>query len=415
MIETNHPTLSIRHQCDLIGLNRSTFYWQPASETSLNLALMQLIDQEYTRAPFYGYRKMTVRLNHTHGYQVNHKRVARLMAKMGLRAIYPQPRTTISTQQHKKYPYLLRGLDINRPNQVWAADITYVPMSQGFMYLVAVMDWFSRFVVAWQLSNTLDGAFCLATLRQALQQGQPEIFNTDQGVQFTAHDFTHELETSNIRISMDGRGRYLDNIFVERLWRTVAGFNISSPLSWGGPFQTLMIIVSGLIIFGMLALIVRTLRVLAASRMKAYLTRSIGHSGPVGIVVGMIVTVMVQSSSITTSVLVPLAAAGMITLPQVFPITLGANVGTTITAILASMAAPAATAHLAVQIAMVHLLFNLSGIVLIYPIERIRRIPLAMAEWLAGVAVRSKRNAVLFVLGVFYGLPALLVFVSRYI
>ena len=177
----------------------------------------------------------------------------------------------------------------------------------------------------------------------------------------------------------------------------------------------LMIIVSGLIIFGMLALIVKTLRVLAASRMKAYLTRSIGHSGPVGIVVGIVVTVMVQSSSITTSVLVPLAAAGMITLPQVFPITLGANVGTTITAILASMAAPAATAHLAVQIAMVHLLFNLSGIALIYPIERIRRIPMAMSEWLAGVAVKSKRNAVVFVLGVFYGLPALLVFVTRYI
>jgi putative transposase len=221
MIETNQPTLSIRRQCDLIGLNRSTFYWQPASESPLNLALMQLIDQEYTRAPFYGYRKMTIRLNREHGYEVNRKRVARLMVKMGLRPIYPQPRTTVSNPQHKKYPYLLRGLDINRPNQVWATDITYIPLPQGFMYLVAIMDWFSRYVVAWQLSNTLDGAFCLATLRQALQYGQPEIFNTDQGVQFTAHDFAHELETAGIRISMDGRGRYLDNIFVERLWRTV--------------------------------------------------------------------------------------------------------------------------------------------------------------------------------------------------
>ncbi|MCB8943499.1 MAG: IS3 family transposase [Ardenticatenaceae bacterium] len=221
MIETNNPTLSIRRQCDLIGLNRSTFYWQPANESPLNLALMHLIDQEYTRAPFYGYRKMTVRLNEVHGYRVNRKRVARLMAKMGLRAIYPQPRTTIASKQHQKYPYLLRGLDIHRPNQVWAADITYIPMPQGFMYLVAIMDWFSRFVIAWQLSNTLDGAFCLAALRHALQHGRPDIFNTDQGVQFTAHDFTHELEMADIRISMDGRGRYLDNIFVERLWRTV--------------------------------------------------------------------------------------------------------------------------------------------------------------------------------------------------
>jgi putative transposase len=221
MIEPNHPTLSIRCQCDLIGLNRSTFYWQPAGESSLNLALMALIDKEYTRAPFYGYRKMTVRLNKQPGYHVNHKRVARLMAKMGLQAIYPGPKTTVSHPRHKKYPYLLRGLEINRPNQVWAADITYVPMPHGFMYLVAIMDWFSRFVVAWQLSNTLDGAFCVDALRQALLHGQPEIFNTDQGVQFTAYDFTDELQSANICISMDGRGRFLDNIFVERLWRTV--------------------------------------------------------------------------------------------------------------------------------------------------------------------------------------------------
>jgi len=221
MIEPNHPTLSIRRQCDLIGLNRSTFYWQPAGESPLNLALMALIDKEYTRAPFYGYRKMTARLNQQPGYHVNHKRVARLMAKMGLQAIYPGPKTTVSHPQHKKYPYLLRCLEINRPNQVWAADITYVPMPHGFMYLVAIMDWFSRFVVAWQLSNTLDGAFCVEALRQALLHGQPEIFNTDQGVQFTAYDFTDELQSANIRISMDGRGRFLDNIFVERLWRTV--------------------------------------------------------------------------------------------------------------------------------------------------------------------------------------------------
>lgn len=221
MIDADHPTLSIRRQCELIGLNRATFYWQPAGESPFNLELMQLIDEEYTRAPFYGYRKMTVRLNHQHGYQVNHKRVARLMQKMGLQAVHPRPRTSIPDKQHKKYPYLLRGLDINRPNQVWAADITYVPMPLGFMYLVAIMDWFSRFVVAWQLSNTLDGAFCLDALRLALRHGQPDIFNTDQGVQFTANEFTGELEAADICVSMDGRGRVFDNIFVERLWRTV--------------------------------------------------------------------------------------------------------------------------------------------------------------------------------------------------
>lgn len=226
LIDTSHPTLSIRRQCELVGLNRATYYWQPASESPLNLQLMRLIDEEYTKAPFYGYRKMTARLNNEHGFQVNHKRVARLMMIMGLRAVYPRPRTSIPDKQHKKYPYLLRGLDINRPNQVWAADITYVPMPLGFMYLVAIMDWFSRFVLAWQLSNTLDGAFCLAALRLALRQGQPEIFNTDQGVQFTAHDFTNELQVANIGISMDGRGRVFDNIFVERLWRTVKYENI---------------------------------------------------------------------------------------------------------------------------------------------------------------------------------------------
>ena len=173
MIETDHPTLSIRRQCQLLDLNRATFYRPPASESSLNLALMRLIDREYTQAPFYGYRKMTARLNNAHGYQVNSKRVARLMAKMGLQAVYPRPRTSLANPQHKKYPYLLRDLAIDRPNQVWAADITYVPLPQGFMYLVAILDWFSRFVLAWQLSNTLDGAFCLTALRRALRDGRP--------------------------------------------------------------------------------------------------------------------------------------------------------------------------------------------------------------------------------------------------
>jgi len=226
LIESHHPALSIRRQCELIGLNRATFYWRAAGETPLNLELMQLIDREYTRAPFYGYRKMTVRLNNVHGYQVNHKRVARLMRKMGLQAVCPRPRTSIPNRQHKKYPYLLRGLAITHPNQVWSTDITYIPMPHGFMYLVAIIDWYSRYVIAWQLSNTLDGSFCLETLLLALQQGQPEIFNTDQGVQFTAHAFTAALEAAGIRISMDGHGRAFDNIFVERLWRTVKYENI---------------------------------------------------------------------------------------------------------------------------------------------------------------------------------------------
>jgi putative transposase len=223
MIEVNHPALSIRRQCELIGLNRATFYSSPpAGESPLNLALMNLIDQEYTKAPFYGYRKITHRLRVVHGYEVNRKRVARLMQRMGLHALYPTPRTSLPDPVATKYPYLLRGLCINRPNLVWSTDITYIPLASGFMYLVAVMDWFSRMVLAWQLSNTLETGFCLMALRQALTQyGQPEIFNSDQGVQFTSEAFTGELSRAGIRISHDGRGRYLDNIFNERLWRTV--------------------------------------------------------------------------------------------------------------------------------------------------------------------------------------------------
>lgn len=203
-----------------MGLNRATYYRQPGRETALNLHLMRLIDEAYTRTPFYGYRKMTACLN-LQGHEVNRKRVARLMRLMGLQAIYPGPRTSVVQPQHKKYPYLLRGVSITRPNQVWSADITYIPMPTGFMYLVAVIDWFSRFVLAWQLSNTLDGIFCRDALQQALTQGKPDIFNTDQGAQFTAHEFTGILEAAQIQISMDGRGRALDNIFIERLWRSV--------------------------------------------------------------------------------------------------------------------------------------------------------------------------------------------------
>lgn len=181
---------------------------------------MRLIDEQYLKTPFYGSPKMTAHLQRA-GYAVNPKRIRRLMRLMGVIAIYPKPRTTLYAPENKVYPYLLRGLAILRPNQVWSSDITYIPMAKGFMYLVAVIDWYSRYVLAWQLSNTLDGAFCLAALHAALQFGKPEIFNTDQGVQFTAHAFTECLAKTDIRISMDGRGRALDNIFIERLWRSV--------------------------------------------------------------------------------------------------------------------------------------------------------------------------------------------------
>jgi putative transposase len=181
---------------------------------------MRLIDEQYLRRPFYGVPKMTDWLR-KQGHRVNPKRVRRLMRLMGLEAIRPKPRLSKPASGHRIYPYLLRDLAIIRPNQVWATDITYIPMPTGFMYLVAIMDWYSRFVLTWQLSNTLDGVFCLDALRLALQHSQPDIFNSDQGSQFTAHAFTSELTAAGIRISMDGRGRYLDNIFVERLWRTV--------------------------------------------------------------------------------------------------------------------------------------------------------------------------------------------------
>ena len=181
---------------------------------------MRLIDEEYTAHPFKGRRKMTRHLREQ-GYLVNIKRVRRLMQLMGIEAIYPQPRTTIVSQEHRIYPYLLRGVKIIRPFQVWSTDITYIPLANGFMYLTAVIDWYSRYVLAWQLSNTLDTQFCVDALQAALRWGQPEIFNTDQGSQFTSAAFTGILEAAGIQISMDGKGRALDNILIERLWRTV--------------------------------------------------------------------------------------------------------------------------------------------------------------------------------------------------
>lgn len=205
----------------MLGLNRASYYYQPVQESEVNLLLMRLIDEQYLKAPFYGWPRMTLYLQKL-GYQINPKRVRRLMHKMGLQAIYPKARSKNQAgKAHKIYPYLLRDLAIVRPNQVWSADITYVPMPQGFMYLTAVIDWYSRYVLAWQLSNTLEGHFCLLALEQALSQGKPEIFNTDQGVQFTPQSFTDRVERAGIQVSMDGRGRALDNIFIERLWRTV--------------------------------------------------------------------------------------------------------------------------------------------------------------------------------------------------
>ena len=212
--------MSVRRQCELLGLSRSSLYYEPAGETEENLALMRLIDGQYTARPFYGSRRMT-RWLIERGEEVNRKRVQRLMRTMGLEAIYPKPRLSAAGKGHKVYPYLLRGVTIERADQVWSTDITYVPMTSGFMYLAAVIDWFSRYVIAWRLSNTLDGAFCTEMLEEALRSGTPEVFNTDQGVQFTAAAFTGRLESAGVAVSMDGRGRALDNVFVERLWRSV--------------------------------------------------------------------------------------------------------------------------------------------------------------------------------------------------
>jgi putative transposase len=212
--------LSVRRQCELLGLSRSSLYYEPGGVAAEDLRLMRLIDEQYTACPFYGSRRMTIRLTQK-GEEVNRKRVQRLMRVMGLEAIYPKPRLSLAGEGHRIYPYLLRGVKVERRDQVWSADITYIPMVSGFMYLAAVIDWYSRYVVAWRLSNTLDGGFCLEMLEDALRAGKPEVFNTDQGVQFTAAGFTGRLESAGVAVSMDGRGRALDNVFVERLWRSV--------------------------------------------------------------------------------------------------------------------------------------------------------------------------------------------------
>ena len=221
MIDPDNRKLSVLKQCRLLKINRSTIYYKKKPIKPIDLTLMKLIDKQYLKTPSWGSRSMRNHLRRQ-GYKVNRKRIQRLMRLMGLEAIYPKPKTSRPHPAHKVYPYLLRNLTSNRPNQVWAADITYIPMNRGFMYLVAVMDWYSRKVLSWRVSNTLDADFCIEAVADAINRyGAPEIFNTDQGAQFTSSAFTNQLKEHDIKISMDGRGRVQDNIFIERLWWTL--------------------------------------------------------------------------------------------------------------------------------------------------------------------------------------------------
>ena len=220
LVDRRYGRLSVVRQCQLLGVSRSSFYYRAKRTSPQELSLMREIDHQYLETPFYGSRRMKACLERQ-GKPVSRKRVQRLMRVMGLRAIYRRPRTSRPAPEQRVYPYLLRSASITQPNQVWAADITCLPMARGFMYLVAVMDWHSRYVLAWRLSNTLEVGFCAEALTEALGRGRPEVFNTDQGSQFTSREFTQILQDHSVKISMDGRGRYQDNIFVERLWRTV--------------------------------------------------------------------------------------------------------------------------------------------------------------------------------------------------
>ena len=257
MINPKHKKISVRRQCDLLGLARSGYYYQPRTasrkskngsgdlispvwETEENLRIMDRIDQLFMKHPFYGSRNMRTVLNRD-GLRVNRKRIQRLMRKMGIQAIYPKPRLSLGGKGHKIYPYLLKGLKIDRPDQVWCSDITYIRLAHGFVYLVAIMDWYSRRVLSWKLSNTLDTDFCLEALEDALKNGKPEIFNTDQGCQFTSDAFTGRLKEAGIKISMDGRGRVFDNIMIERLWRTLKYWDI-----YIKDYQTVMELSAGL-------------------------------------------------------------------------------------------------------------------------------------------------------------------------
>lgn len=226
MIEKDNSEISISRQCELLSLSRSTVYYKNVEKDDSNIKLMNIIDEIYTESPFYGRRRITKHLNKVLAIDINVKKVRRLMKVMGIEAIYPKKNLSMPNSQHKKYPYLLSGVDICRVNQVWSTDITYIRLKQGFVYLCAVIDWYSRYVLSWKLSNTMETTFCLEALVDALKLGKPDIFNTDQGSQFTSHEFTNALLSNEIKISMDGKGRVFDNIFVERLWRSVKYENI---------------------------------------------------------------------------------------------------------------------------------------------------------------------------------------------
>ena len=221
MIDPGHPRLSIVRQCELASISRSSFYRERVAKNEETLRLMRRIDEQFLETPWYGSRQMARHLRRQ-GWRIGRHRVRRLMLKMGLAPIYQRPKTSEPHPRHKTYPYLLRHLTIERPNQVWCADVTYIPMRRGFLYLVAIMDWFSRKALAWRLSNTMDADFCVTALKEAIARfGRPEIFNTDQGSQFTSFAFTNTLKDADIRISMDGRGRWMDNVFIERPWRSL--------------------------------------------------------------------------------------------------------------------------------------------------------------------------------------------------
>ena len=221
LVQKDHPGLSVVLQSSLLGLSRSAVYYQGKGQTAYNLELMRLIDEQFLDTPYYGSRQMT-RWLRRQGHRVNRKRIGRLMGLMGLSVIYQKPNTSRPHPDHKVYPYLLRNVEVTRPNQVWSTDITYIPMRRGFLYLVAIMDWSTRAVLSWRLSNTMDSDFCVQALEEALaRHGRPEIFNTDQGSQFTSFAFTNVLKGHGVKISMDGKGRCLDNVFIERLWRSL--------------------------------------------------------------------------------------------------------------------------------------------------------------------------------------------------
>lgn len=221
MVEPANANVSIVQQCQLLSLSRSGWYYEAKGENPLNLSLMRMIDEQFLMTPYYGSRQMARHLRRM-GYCVSRKRVRRLMRLMGLEAIYQSPKTSLPHPEHKIFPYLLHGLSINRPNQVWCSDITYIPIKRGFLYLVAIMDWYSRKVLSWRISNTLDAEFCAQALREVIDRyGRPDIFNTDQGSQFTSFKFTNILKDNEIKISMDGKGRWMDNVFIERLWRSL--------------------------------------------------------------------------------------------------------------------------------------------------------------------------------------------------